>query len=78
LLSKKKHPNISQFPMPLGQEMTANIPRMPQALGLEKLTGEQVRDYLRKMSCLGGRAWDGPKGWAGVGQKRGKNHGNKN
>ena len=61
--------------MPLGQEMTANIPRMQQALGLEKLTDEQVRDYLRKMSCLGGLFWarDGL-----VQQKRGKNHGNKN
>lgn len=44
------------------QEMTANIPRMQKALGLEKqTTGEQVRDYLRKMSCLGDGAGDGFK-----------------
>ena len=42
--------------------MTANIPRMQKALGLEKqTTGEQVRDYLRKMSCLGDGAGDGFK-----------------
>ena len=32
------------------REMTANLARMKQALGLEKLSGEEVRDYLRKMS----------------------------
>lgn len=32
--------------------MTANIKRMQQALGLEKLTSDEVRDYLRKMSSL--------------------------
>lgn len=61
----------SQFPMPLGQEMTANIPRMQQALGLEKLTGEQVRDYLRKMSCLAGLGMGPRDGLAQ--QKPGKN-----
>lgn len=34
------------------EEMTANIKRMQQALGLEKLTSDEVRDYLRKMSSL--------------------------
>ena len=34
------------------EEMTANIKRMQQALGLEKLTSDEVRDYLRKMSGL--------------------------
>ncbi len=34
------------------EEMTANIKRMQQALGLEKLTSDEVRDYLRKMSIL--------------------------
>eukprot|EP00931_Biecheleriopsis_adriatica_P023818 TRINITY_DN1496_c0_g1_i2.p1 TRINITY_DN1496_c0_g1~~TRINITY_DN1496_c0_g1_i2.p1 ORF type:complete len:630 (-),score=158.80 TRINITY_DN1496_c0_g1_i2:68-1957(-) len=32
------------------RDMTANISRMRKALGLEKLTGENVRDYLKKMS----------------------------
>ena len=34
------------------REMTANIPRMQKALGLEKLKGEEVRDLLKKMSSL--------------------------
>ena len=37
---------------PRSEEMTANIKRMQQALGLEKLTSDEVRDYLRKMSSL--------------------------
>lgn len=32
------------------REMSANIERMKNALGLEKLSAEKVRDYLRKMS----------------------------
>lgn len=43
--------------------MTANIKRMQQALGLEKLTSDEVRDYLRKMSGL--VFGDGGK-WASV------------
>lgn len=38
------------YPMLEPREMTANLARMKQALGLEKLSGEEVRDYLRKMS----------------------------
>ena len=38
------------YPMLEPREMSANIERMKKALGLEKLSGEKVRDYLRKMS----------------------------
>lgn len=34
--------------------MSASVSRMQKALGLEKLSGEEVRDYLRKMSRLEG------------------------
>ena len=64
--------SMHSIPVPhAGQEMTANIPRMQQALGLEKLTGEQVRDYLRKMSCLAGLGMGPRDGLAQ--QKPGKN-----
>ncbi|CAJ1461948.1 unnamed protein product [Effrenium voratum] len=38
------------YPMLEPREMSASIPRMKASLGLQALSGEQVRDYLRKMS----------------------------